>query len=63
MSAREKTVTIGLLWIGMGATMIWSVSTWWLRALLALIAISVTMHVARLKAHRAVPSREVTVDS
>ena len=63
MSSREKTVTIGLLWIGMGATMIWSVNAWWLRAILALIAISVSVHVARLKVHRGVPSREVTVDS
>jgi uncharacterized protein len=56
MSAREKTVTIGLLWIGMGVTMIWSVTDWWLRAILTLIAIAVTVHVARLKIQRPVAS-------
>jgi uncharacterized membrane protein YbaN (DUF454 family) len=52
MSRREKTVTLALLWIGLGSTMIWSVSAWWLRALLLVIAASVTVHVARLKVAR-----------
>jgi uncharacterized membrane protein YbaN (DUF454 family) len=49
MSRREKTVTLALLWIGIGSTMVWSVSAWWLRGLLFLIAVAVTAHVARLK--------------
>jgi hypothetical protein len=54
MSAREKTATLLLLWMGIGATAIWSVQSWWLRVVLAVIALSVTVHVARLKVARRV---------
>jgi uncharacterized protein len=59
MAPREKAITIGLLWIGIGATMIWSVSAWWLRGVLLLIAVSVTVHVARLKFQRRVDSEQI----
>jgi uncharacterized membrane protein YbaN (DUF454 family) len=59
MAPREKAITIGLLWVGIGATMIWSVSAWWLRGVLLLIAVSVTVHVARLKFHRQVDSEQI----
>jgi uncharacterized membrane protein YbaN (DUF454 family) len=49
MSRREKTSTLVLLWIGIGASAIWSVDAWWLRGLLLLIAVAVTVHVARIK--------------
>jgi uncharacterized membrane protein YbaN (DUF454 family) len=49
MTRRQKAFTLGLLWLGIGASAIWSVDAWWLRALLLLIAVSVTVHVARLK--------------
>lgn len=49
MTRRQKTFTLALLWLGIGASAIWSVEAWWLRALLLLIAISVTVHVARLR--------------
>jgi uncharacterized membrane protein YbaN (DUF454 family) len=51
MSRREKGVTLGLLWAGIGATMIWTAEAWWMRAGLAAIAVAVTLHVARLKRH------------
>ena len=60
MAPREKAITIGLLWVGIGATMIWSVSAWWLRGVLLLIAVSVTVHVARLKFQRPVASEQIT---
>ena len=60
MAPREKAITIGLLWVGIGATMIWSVSAWWLRGVLLLIAVSVTVHVARLKFRRQVDSEQIT---
>ena len=63
MAPREKAITIGLLWIGIGATMIWSVSAWWLRGVLLLIAVSVTVHVARLKFQRRIDTEQITVDS
>jgi len=48
MTRRQKTVTLLMLWAGIGATIIWSVEAFWLRALLAGIALAVTLHVARL---------------
>jgi uncharacterized membrane protein YbaN (DUF454 family) len=49
MSRRQKIFTLALLWVGIGASAIWSVDAWWLRVLLLLIALSVTVHVARIK--------------
>lgn len=49
MSRRQKVSTLALLWIGIGVSAIWSVDAWWIRGLLLLIALSVTIHVARLK--------------
>ena len=50
MTRWQKSLTLALLWAGIGATMTWSVSALWLRALLLLIAVSVTVHVVRLPA-------------
>ena len=50
MTRRQKASTLALLWLGIGASAAWSVEAWWIRALLLLIAASVTVHVARLKA-------------
>jgi uncharacterized membrane protein YbaN (DUF454 family) len=63
MSRREKLVTLGLLWIGIGATMTWTATEWWMRAGLIAIAIGVTAHVARLKARRAVALGDVADNS
>jgi uncharacterized protein len=62
MTRREKTVTLAMLWMGIGATAIWSVSAWWLRAVLLLIAISVTVHVARLKVAQPVAREHASAD-
>lgn len=56
MRRRDKAVTLTLLWLGIGATAIWSVEALWLRALLAVVAISVTVHVARLPSFQFAPS-------
>jgi uncharacterized membrane protein YbaN (DUF454 family) len=56
MSRREKTVTLVMLWAGIGASMVWSIHSLWLEALLLVVAISVTVHVARIKV--AVPVQE-----
>lgn len=50
MSARQKAVTLGLLWVTLGATMIWTVEAVWLRALLAVVGLGVTVHVVRIPA-------------
>jgi uncharacterized membrane protein YbaN (DUF454 family) len=49
LTRRQKATTLVLLWIGIGATAAFSIHAWWLRALLLLIAIAVTVHVARIK--------------
>jgi uncharacterized protein len=58
MTGRQKAVTLGLLWVGIGATAVWTAHAWWLRALLLAIAVSVTVHVARLPAFSPARSRE-----
>jgi uncharacterized protein len=50
MTRGQKAVTLAMLWVGIGATMIWSVESLWLRLLLLSIAIGVTVHVVRLAA-------------
>ena len=58
MKRRDKTVTLVLLWVGIGATMIWSVDVLWGRLLLLAIATGVTVHVARIPAFRAAVAPE-----
>ncbi len=48
MRRRDKIVTLALLWIGIGASMVWSTEALWLRLLLLAIATAVTVHVARV---------------
>jgi uncharacterized membrane protein YbaN (DUF454 family) len=49
MTRRQKASTLVMLWVGIGASAIWSVEAWWIRAVLLLIAAAVTVHVARIK--------------
>ena len=52
MRRRDKAVTLGLLWVSIGVTMIWTAHAWWLRLLLVAVVVGVTIHVARLPAFR-----------
>jgi uncharacterized membrane protein YbaN (DUF454 family) len=52
MRRRDKAITLALLWIGIGATMIWTVEAIWLRLLLFGIASGVTIHVVKIPAWR-----------
>ena len=62
MTRRQKASTLALLWLGIGASAVWSVDAWWIRALLLLIAVGVTVHVARLKiAPLALPSPDPVI--
>ena len=54
MTVRQKVFTLMLLWVTLGATMIWTAEALWLRVLLALVGVGVTLHVARLPASAAV---------
>jgi uncharacterized membrane protein YbaN (DUF454 family) len=56
MKRRDKTVTLVLLWIGIGATIIWSVDALWGRLVLLGIATAVTVHVAKIPAFRPDPA-------
>lgn len=47
-TAQVKRGTIALLWISIGITAIFAVSLWWIRLILLIIAVSVTIHVASL---------------
>src|SRR5262245_10518393 len=52
MKRRDKLITIALLWVSIGVTMVWTAKTWWLRLILLAIATGVTVHVARIPAFR-----------
>jgi uncharacterized membrane protein YbaN (DUF454 family) len=52
MRRRDKAVTLLLLWVGMGVTIVWTAHTLWLRLLLLAIATGVTVHVARIPAFK-----------
>jgi uncharacterized membrane protein YbaN (DUF454 family) len=53
MPRRAKAITLVALWASIGATALWTVQAWWLRALLVAMAAGVTAHVVRLPAIRA----------
>jgi uncharacterized membrane protein YbaN (DUF454 family) len=52
LTLRQKATILGVLWVGLGATMIWTTQSVWLRLILAAIGIGVTLHVVRLPAFR-----------
>jgi uncharacterized membrane protein YbaN (DUF454 family) len=58
MTRPQKAVTLAMLWVGLGATMIGTVEALWLHLLLVAIGAGVTIHVARLPAFRAAPQTE-----
>lgn len=48
----QKVCTIGLLWTTITLSIVFAVDAWWGKALLAIIAIAVTAHVATLPTYR-----------
>lgn len=52
LPALQKTCTIGLLWLSIGASMVFAVDAWWGRLLLSLIAVGVTWHILALPTAR-----------
>ena len=55
MPLREKIISLTALWLTISATIIFSVSAWWLRLLLLAIALGVTTHLVRLPTYRPSP--------
>jgi uncharacterized membrane protein YbaN (DUF454 family) len=62
LTPRQKAVILGMLWVSLGATMIWTARAPWLRLLLVAIGVGVTLHVARLPALRPMPALEPEAD-
>ena len=50
MTRRQKATTLAMLWVGILATMIFTVTAWWLHLLLLAIALGVTLHVVKVPA-------------
>ncbi len=49
ITPRARLITLVILWGGIGFTVLFAVTTWWLRALLGLVAVGVTLHLTLLK--------------
>jgi hypothetical protein len=45
----QKLLAIALLWLTIGVAIGFVVTTWWLKALLLLVAVGVTIHVSKIK--------------
>jgi uncharacterized protein len=58
MTARQKAVTITVLWLSLIVSMIWTAHLPWLRLVLIAVGVGVTLHVARLPAFRAARASE-----
>ncbi|MBN2006154.1 MAG: YbaN family protein [Anaerolineae bacterium] len=52
ITLRDKVATLILLWGCMGSTMIFAMTSWWARGLLAAVAIGVTVHILSFKTLR-----------
>ncbi len=46
---RSKVIALVLLWLTIGYSLIWVAHTWWLRALLFLVAAGVSVHILHMK--------------
>lgn len=49
ITLQEKVMTLVVLWVGIGATAVFAVTLWWVRALLAAVALSVTLHIIHIR--------------
>ncbi len=49
---RQKIMVLALLWTTIGATALCVVSLWWVRLLLMLIAVGVTLHLLWIKTYK-----------
>jgi uncharacterized membrane protein YbaN (DUF454 family) len=49
LDRRQKALILVMLWASFGATMLYFVKPWGLRAILAAIAIGVTIHIVRMR--------------
>jgi len=52
ISRKQKVLTLSLLWLTIGTTAVFFVSRGWLRWVLVVIAVGVTIHLLRIKTYR-----------
>lgn len=52
LPVRAKVVTIAILWVTIGVSVIWFAQAWWLRILLLAIAAAVTVHILMKKTRK-----------
>ena len=52
---KQKLLIILLLWLMIGFAIGFVVTTWWLKALLAVVAVGVTIHLIKIKTWRPMP--------
>lgn len=57
LSTRQKATILAVLWISLAATMYWTARAPWLRALLVMVGVGVTLHVARLPSVQTIAAR------
>lgn len=53
---KQKLITISLLWLTIGFTIVMLAPSWWLKALLIVVASGVTIHLSRVKTFRQLPT-------
>ena len=56
LTPRQKGMILAALWISLAATMIWTARAPWMRALLVVVGVGVTVHVARVPSLPRVPA-------
>ncbi|MBN2394763.1 MAG: YbaN family protein [Anaerolineae bacterium] len=49
ITLQEKALTLVALWVGIGVTAVFAVTLWWVRALLAAVAVGVTLHITHIR--------------
>lgn len=52
MPAREKAIAIVSLWVTIGLSSVYFVSSWWVRLILIAIATAVTVHLLRINTYK-----------
>ncbi len=46
---KQKVMTIALLWLTIGFSIGFVVTTWWVKAILVVVAVGVTIHLSKIK--------------
>jgi hypothetical protein len=52
MRFRDKVLALVLMWTSVGWTVLYAISFWWGKVLLLVVALSITVHLLRLKTYR-----------